>query len=171
MIMKKIFAIMAAAAALFSFASCDMIEDGFMDNDNSPATKVAPSKAAENGFENQVPEGTDVWDVEWDFEGTYWEVEFKTGTRPFGKEYTMYFDLEGNWLATKTEVLIKDVPQYIVDAFKASEYGTTRLDDEEADYYETPGGKFYRFEIEIKGRDAEIDVDLDGNVKFAGYDN
>ncbi len=169
--MKSIFAMMAAAASLFALASCDMIDDGFMDDMGNPATKTAPSKAAENGFENQIPNGADVWDVEWDFEGTYWEVEFKTGTRPFGKEYTMYFDLDGNWLATKTEVLLKDVPQNIIDAFKASEYGTARMDDNEVDYIETTTRKFYRFEIEVKGRDAEIDVDLDGGVTLARYDD
>ncbi len=134
-------------------------------------SSVSPSKTAEAGFEQQIPTGEDVWDVEWDFEGTYWEVSYETGTRPHGTEYTMYFDLDGNWLATKTEVLLNNVPQNIMDAFKASEYGTAYMDDREVDYIETPTEKFYRFEVEIKGRDSIIDVDLNGNVKFVGYDN
>ncbi len=131
---------------------------------------VTPSRAAEKGFEQMFPEG-DVWDVEWDFEGTYWEVSFEVGTRPHGTEYTMYFDLDGNWLGTKTEVFLKDVPQAVIDAFKASEYGAARLDDNEVDYFKTPAGEFYRFEIEVGGRDAEVDVDLNGKVTFVGYDN
>ncbi len=133
-------------------------------------TTVTPSKNAEKGFEQVVPVD-EAWDVEWDFEGTYWEVEYKVGQRPDVTEYTSYFDLDGNWLATKTEVLLRDVPQNIIDAFRASEYGNAYMDDEEVDFFRTPDGGFYRFEIEINGRDAEIDVDLNGKVTFMGYDN
>ncbi len=131
---------------------------------------VTPSASAERGFEQLAPEG-EPWDIEWDFEGTYWEVEYKVGQWPDVTEYTSYFDLDGNWLATKTEVLLKNVPQNIIDALRASEYGNAYMDDQEADFFRTPENEFYRFEIEINGRDAEIDVDLNGNVTFVGYDN
>ncbi len=169
--MKKIFAVTAFAAAVFTMASCDHLDDTMSVTDPAQTGKVAPTKVAESGFQQQIPSGTDVWGVEWDFEGTYWEVEYKTGTVPNVTEYTMYLDLDGNWLATKTEVFIRNVPQNIMEAFTASEYGTSVLDDEGIDYFQTPTGEFYRFEIEIKGRDAEVDVDLNGNVTFVGYDN
>ncbi len=168
--MKKIFAIMAAAAALFTMASCDMLDDDFIQGNKYAADSATPSKAAESGFDQKVPDG-DAWDIDWDFERTYWEVDFKVGKWPNVTEYTMYFDLDGNWLGTRTEVRLKDVPDYIKDAFKASEYGNARLDDNEVDYYQTPSSEFYRFEIEINGRDVEIDVDLDGKVTLVGYDN
>ncbi len=133
-------------------------------------SSVQPSKLASSGFNEQIPP-TDVWDVEWDFEGTYWEVSYETGTRPHGTEYSMYFDLEGNWLATKTELLLKDVPQEIKDALAASEYGTARLDDNEIAYVETAAKKFYRFEVIFNGMDAEVDVTVEGEVIFAGYDD
>ncbi len=133
-------------------------------------TSAVPSRAAEQGFNQNAPEA-DVWDVEWDFEGTHWEVSFETGTRPHGTEYTMYFDLDGNWLATSTEIFLKDIPQNIIDAFKASEYGNAFLDDDEVEFFKTPSAEFYRFEIEVNGRDAMIDIDINGNVTFVGYDN
>ncbi len=156
--MKKIFTLLALSAIVI--ASCtkhDPINGG-----------VTPSKAAQAGFESQVPPQTnDIWDVEWDFEGTYWEVSYETGTRPHGIEYTMYFDLDGNWLATKTEVLLTAVPQAIMDALTASEYGQYPLDDREADYVEKADGTiFYKFDIEIGGRDAEIEITLDGKISF-----
>ncbi len=161
---------MAAAAALFAFASCDVLDDGYSGDMNKYSPDSAmPSKAAEGGFDRNVPEG-DVWDIDWDFEGTYWEVSYEVGKWPKGTEYTMYFDLEGNWLGTKTEVRLKDVPKSVKDALKASEYGNARIDDKEVNYFQTPEAEFYRFDLEIGERDLEVDVYLDGKVVLVEYD-
>ena len=37
------------------------------------------------------------------------------------------------------------------------------------DYFETPAGDFYRFEVYLNGGKAEVDVTEDGKVSVAGY--
>ena len=37
------------------------------------------------------------------------------------------------------------------------------------DYFETPAGDFYRFEVYLNGGRAEVDVTEDGKVSVAGY--
>ncbi len=151
--MKKIFAILATAAALFTMASCEKFEDG------------RPAKDLRSEFSRMYP---DAWDVEWEYEAGVWEVSFETGKRPNGTEHTAWYDGNGNWIQTKTEFAMVSVPQNIKDFLAASEYGNSRVDDMVVDYYETPTGNFYRFEIMLNGLEVDIDVTEDGKVSLAG---
>ncbi len=140
--MKKIFAIIAVTAALFTMASCEKYEDG------------RPPKQARNDFESMYP---DAFDIEWEFEGTHWEVSFETGNRPNGIEHEAIFDLDGNWVETVTEMLYNAIPQEIKDAFTAN-YVDARLDDNTVDFHQTPTGDFYRFEVIIGGAKLTVDI-------------
>ncbi len=151
--MKKIFVILAAATALLVMGSCEKYEDG------------RPPKNAISTFESMYP---DAFDVEWEYEGSYWEVGFETGSRPNGTEHEARFDLDGNWIWTKTEIFMQNVPQNIKDIFAASEYGNMLLADHEADHFQTSAGEFYRFDIRMEGRETEVDVYPDGRVTLAG---
>ncbi len=147
--MKKIFAILAAAS-LLAFASCDKYEDG------------RPSKDVRSEFNRMYP---DAWDVEWEYDGVYWEVNFETGSRPNGIDHEAWFDMSGNWLGTKTELLMAAVPQNIKDFLAASkEYANAQIADMTVDYYETPAENFYRFEIYLLGIESLVDVTEDGKV-------
>ncbi len=143
--MKKIFAIMAMTAALIAMASCEKYEDG------------RPPKGARNEFESMYP---DAFDVEWDYEGTHWEVSFETGKRPNGIEHEAVFDLEGNWIETVTDILYNAVPQEIRDLFMA-DYADAVLDDNTVDFHQTPTGDFYRFEVRIGGVKTTVDVKVE----------
>ncbi len=155
MIMKRILAILAVAAAILSIASCEKYEDG------------RPPKGAINEFERMYP---GAFDVEWDYEGTHWKVSFETGKRPNGIEHEAIFDLTGNWIETVTEMFYNSIPQKIKDALKA-EYIDVILGDNTVDFHQTQTGEFYRVEIILNGTKIEVDVDLSGKVTFAKYDN
>lgn len=152
--MKKMILMMAAVFAILSVASCDKYEDG------------RPSKDIISEFNRMYP---DAWNVEWENEGAYWEVDFATGSRLDGVEHTAWFDMSANWIQTKTEMALTAVPQKIKDYLAASEFGDTQYEDYFVDYYETPTGNFYRFDVHINGGEAEIDVTEDGKVSVAGY--
>lgn len=150
--MKKIMVILAVVAALATISSCEKYDDG------------RPSKDVRNEFNSMYP---DAWDVEWEFNGIYWEVDFETGSRPNGIEHSAWYDKAGNWIQTKTELAYESVPQKIKDYLSASEYGSYSLEDYFVDYYQSPSINFYRFDVLMNGTEAEVDVSEDGKVALA----
>lgn len=149
--MKKIMILAAVVAAMM--ISCDKYEDG------------RPQKDVRSEFKSMYP---DAFDVEWGWEGTYWEVSFETGSRPDGTEHEALYDADGNWIQTKTEIFVSSVPQDIKDYLTADPvYGSASLADNEADYFQTPSGNFYRFSVRLDGRTAEVDVKENGEVSPA----
>jgi hypothetical protein len=69
---------------------------------------------------------------------------------------------------TETDVYIHDVPQSVKDALAANaEFGSLPLEDREVEYYQTPDGNFYRFDLVSAGRDIDVDVSEDGKVSLA----
>jgi hypothetical protein len=78
--MKKM---MILAAALFAMAtvSCEKYEDG------------RPPQVVINSFNDMYP---GAFDIEWEWDGRYWEVSYETGTRPNGTEHEARFDNDGN---------------------------------------------------------------------------
>ncbi len=154
--MKRIVAIIAIAAAMVTIASCEKYENG------------RPSKDVRSEFERMYP---DAWDVEWEMDygmqETYWEVSFETGKRPNGIDHTAWYDMNGRWVATETDILLNAVPQHVKDALTA-EYVEMLLEDHEIEYYETPDGNFYRFDIYNHGIEIKVDVTEKGEVSVAG---
>lgn len=154
MIMKKFITILAVTAAAILISSCDKYDDG------------RPSKDVRHEFIRMYP---DAWGIEWEYDGFYWEVDFHTGARPNGVEHTAWYDKDANWIRTVTEVPLASVPQKIKDYLSASEYGSSQYEDYYVDLFETPAGRFYRFDIYIDGREVEVDVTEDGKVTLASY--
>lgn len=151
--MKKIMLLAAVLAAMM--ISCDKYDDG------------RPQKDVRNEFNSMYP---DAFDVDWEWEGAYWIVSFETGSRPDGIEHEAIYDADGNWIQTKTEISIGNVPQFIRDFLTADPvYGSASLADNEADYIETPSGNFYRFSIRLDGITVEVDVNENGKVSLAAY--
>lgn len=154
--MKRVFLIMVSMIAVFAAVSCDKYEDG------------KPSKNIRNEFDRLYPKA---FDIEWEWDGKYWEVSFETGSRPNGTEHEAWFDGDANWLKTVTEVFITSVPERIIGFLTADPtYGTAPYADNDAEYIQTPSGDFYRFDLRVEGRVVEVDVNDDGEVKFADYD-
>ena len=139
---------------LGAVASCEKYEDG------------KPVKDVRAEFARMYP---DAWDVEWEYKGTIWEVSFETGTRPNGTDRQAWYDMDGNWVQTVTDVFIVSVPQNIKDYLKASEFASGQFVDDDADYIEKPDGNFYRFDIRFDGKEIEVDVTEDGKVSRSVY--
>lgn len=152
--MKNFFLIITSVAVALTMFSCDKYEDG------------KPSKGVRNEFDRMYP---DAWDIEWEDQGTYWEVSFETGSRPDGTDHKAWYDKGGNWIQTCTDVLLSAVPQEIKDYLMASEFGNGQFEDNDAEYFETQSGNFYRFDMRQGGREVEVDVTEDGKVSQAVY--
>ena len=146
--------IISAVMLLGVVASCEKYEDG------------KPVKDVRAEFARMYP---DAWDVEWEYKGTIWEVSFETGTRPDGTDRQAWYDMDGNWVQTVTDVFIVSVPQNIKDYLKASEFASGQFVDDDADYIEKPDGNFYRFDIRFDGKEIEVDVTEDGKVSRSVY--
>lgn len=154
--MKKVMMIAATVAAVLAIVSCEKFEN------RRPQSHVTKS------LTEFTPEA---FNIEWEWEGRYWEVSYMTGTRPNITEHEAWYDKDGNWIRTKTELLLKNVPQQIKDYLSADPvYGTSSLSDNEVDYIQTPTGDFYRFDIRYNGREVEIDVTTDGGVELVKFD-
>ena len=154
--MKRIFTILTIALTVTAAMSCEKYEDG------------KPSKDVRAEFSKMYP---DAWDVEWErYGGGDWVVSFETGRRPDGTDRKAFYDKNGNWIQTITDVLLSDVPQNIKNYLQESEYGQAQFEDNDAEFFETQdGGDFYRFDLMMGGRDIEVDVNADGEVTPAQY--
>ena len=154
--MKKMMFAIVMLVSVLSVVSCDKYEDG------------KPSKDVRSEFDRMYP---DAFDIEWEWDGTYWDVSFETGKRPNGVEHEAWYDKSANWIRTKTEILLSAVPENIL-AYLAADpvYGTASIADNEVEYIETPSGNFYRFDLSSEGRRVEVDVNVNGEVTFAKYD-
>ena len=141
--------IMVASLVSMSF---DIYDDGI------------PPKSVRSEFRNMY---SGVKDVEWDREGQNWSVSYEIDR----VEYESLYGPDGKWIMTEQDMSYAYVPQQIKDYLSASpEYGALRLDDNTVEYYKTPSGNFYRFELDNNGRDVEIDVTESGVVSLARRD-
>ena len=138
--------------ASFVSMSCEIYDDGI------------PPKSVRSEFRSMY---SGVRDVEWDREGPNWSVSYEINR----VEYESLYGPDGKWIMTEQDMSYASVPQQIKDYLSASpEYGALRLDDNTVEYYKTPSGNFYRFELDNNGRDIEVDVTEDGVVSLARRD-
>ncbi|WP_163223322.1 PepSY-like domain-containing protein [Bacteroides sp. 214] len=72
------------------------------------------------------------------------------------------FDLNGEWMHTKTEVRQADVPQTVLNALATTQYGSWRIDD--VDHYVTANSEYYEFEMESGKQEVLVKIDMNGNV-------
>ena len=164
--MKRLFTVAAMVAALMTVLSCNKYEDALLSPAVRKNSKVMPPKSVSDEMpvdKLQLPEGAR--DVEWDKEGPYWELSYKVGYGANKVEVEVYFDSEGNWVMTKTEMRMKDVPSYIKDYVTSSpEYADAVFCDVDAEYIERPEGNSYVFEISINRIDIDLEVTESGEI-------
>ena len=111
----------------------------------------------------QIPDNAR--DVEWEREGSLWVLSYDLGRGSDKKEVDVYFDAEGAWVMTRTDLHIKDVPQYIKNYVSASEdYAGARFTDRDAEFIEKPSGNSYVFEVVLGMREIDIEVTEQGNI-------
>ena len=76
----------------------------------------------------------------------------------------LLFDAKGEWLYTKTEVILMNIPEAIMSAFKNSQYANWRID--EIDYFDTPEKDFYIFELDSEPEDTYLKIYTDGTMEL-----
>lgn len=70
------------------------------------------------------------------------------------------FNTHYEWLYTEWDIRINEVPEVVVSALKASQYGQYKIDD--IDMIEQSAGIFYVFELEQGEKEVMITFDKDG---------
>ena len=149
--MKRILAFTVMAVAALSLLSCEKYEDG------------KPSKDVRTEFKDMYP---DARDVEWEAERGLWQVSFETGTPPAVKEHEAWYDANGNWIRTETDILASELPQSVKDALAASEYASATLLLDEIEYVTTPAGDYYSLELMFNGVKIRLNVTEGGEVSM-----
>jgi len=76
------------------------------------------------------------------------------------------FSLTAEWKYTQTEFRMADLPQTVIKAFIESQYNRYSVDD--IDFYNTPDGDFYIFELESEPDDMYIKIFPDGRIESVG---
>lgn len=121
----------------FAFVSCDDDDD-----------KFAPESVVTKAFDSKYP---DARQVSWENEAGYAKAEFHTGSY----EAEAWFDPQGNWMLTETDLPYEALPQALKSSFEASQYAQWKVDD--ADMLERPdAGTIYVLDVE----NGEQEVDL-----------
>lgn len=149
--MKRMLAFAVMAALALSLLSCEKYEDG------------KPSKDVRTEFKDMYP---DARDVEWEAERGLWKVSFETGTPPAVQEHEAWYDANGNWLRTETEIFASELPQSVKDALAASEYASASLLTDDIEYVTTPEGAYYSLELMFNGVKIRLNVAEDGEVSM-----
>ncbi len=72
------------------------------------------------------------------------------------------FSSEGEWTRTETEVWYTNVPETVLNAMKASQFGEWDVD--EINHYLTPTSEYYMFELESGPREVTLKIDATGNI-------
>lgn len=121
----------------FAFTSCDNDDDNFV-----------PESAVLNAFKQKYPEARS---TSWENRAGYMKAEFNNNNY----ETEAWFDLQGNWVMTETDIPYNALPQAVKTTFEAGQYAQWKVDD--VDKIERPdAGTVYIIEVE-KG---ETDIDL-----------
>lgn len=148
--MKKIITLFLIAVLGLGSVSCNKFDDG------------RPSSGLREKFEKMYP---DAHDIEWEWEGIFWEVSFEIGVGENEVEYEAYYFNTGEWIGTMTEIALAAVPQKIVDYLQGSEeYGSVTFADFEVEFWQTLEFNYYRFTVWHEGRQVQLDVSETGQI-------
>lgn len=165
-VMRKLFILAIAVAAVSSAASCNKYDNVLESSAVRRNSEVMPPKSVSDNMPSeklQVP--SDARDVSWDKEGQLWELSYETGYGPNKIEVEVYFDAEGNWVMTKSDIRIKDVPAYIKEYVTSSaDYAGAIFLDRDADFIEKPNGNSYLLEVMVDRMEIDLEVTEAGEI-------
>lgn len=77
------------------------------------------------------------------------------------KKKEVRFNALEEWIETEYDVLQQEVPAVVLETL-ATHYPNPVIDD--IDCYETPNGKYYRFEVIANNREIKINIQEDGTT-------
>ncbi len=133
--MKKIIILIAIAAAAMASVSCEK------DVRNAPESVQAV-------FDRMYP---GAFMVEWEVYRGRYTADFQFD----GHEMEANFEKNGQWLWSKTEILMSEVPEAVILAARAFDGGKWVIDD--IDHYTRSSGEpeYYRVEYDRTGSERE----------------
>ena len=134
--MKKKFLFLTLLAIVLTFT---MVACGDNDEDLSPGQVPAVVKEK---FETMFPGVTEKWKKR---KRGFYRAEFFNS---MGKYVYVYFQTDGTWVSTVTEIYPSELPQVVKD-YVAANYAGWYIDD--AVREEAPGGNFYMLELDRAG--------------------
>ena len=98
--------------------------------------------------------------VEWEMEDGYMTAEFLDERN---QEVEVWFDMKGNWVKTKTDMLFRYLPETIKKAYKGTPYAQWRVDD--IDFVEKPNEDgVYIIEVEKMEREYTLFISEKGAI-------
>jgi hypothetical protein len=149
--MNKLILSVAVLAALFT--SCN-------DDDNHFNASPETTKA----FNSMYPNATK---IEWEQEGIYTVAEFDYK----GIESEAWFDSNGKWFVTESDIVYTMLPEEVKAALKASDYATWRVDN--VDLLERRDlESIYIVEVELGETDKDLHYSPTGELlKTVAADN
>lgn len=95
--------------------------------------------------------------VEKEYDHGLLEVEIRHDSR----EKTVKFNGRNEWVMTEWEVRASELPAAVTGAITANGYA---LDDNEADYVETPDSQWYEVEVRQGRQELKLYISPDGNI-------
>lgn len=120
------------------------------------ATTAAEGNPAEEAFQQQYPEATE---VEWNEDSNgYLEANFELNGEKYRADYTR----EGEWVETESSIDADELPQVIQDRLK-NEFDADEIT--EVERVEHPQkGIFYDVEFKRKGSNKDVEFNEQGEV-------
>ncbi len=106
----RFFLIVLLMGSVFSLYSCD-------DDDN-----YTPDDVVVNAFKARYPEASR---VEWETKSGFKVADFRINS----KEAEAWFETDGTWVMTETDVTFNELPSPVQTAFNESIYSKWRIDD------------------------------------------
>lgn len=97
--------------ALFFVTGCDNDDDHYL-----PDTMIL------DAFERMYPNATQ---VEWERKLGYFVADCKIDN----KEKDVWFDANGEWMLTETDITLNELPKAVTDAIASSQYANWKIDD------------------------------------------
>ena len=137
----------------FTLASCD--DD---DDNRHPGNDVV-----ESAFNKMYPSASG---VDWETKGGYFVVDFWQD----GKEKEAWFDTNGEWYLTETDIRFDDLPEAVKTSHNAGEYASWHVDD--VDMLERKDmEKSYVIEVEQGNKEYDLYYSTEGILIKAIEDN
>lgn len=131
---------------------CTMLGLSSCDNDDN----YVPEDVVVKAFNSKYPEAAR---VEWETKAGYKVADFYLGNY----DTEAWFDTQGNWIYTETDIVYNDLPDVVKNSFSAGEYASWRVDD--VDKLERPNTEtVYIIEVEQGKQEFDLYYSEDGTL-------
>lgn len=141
----KVFLLALLACSIFAWYSCSDDDDNYQ-----------PEDVVLKAFESKYPEASR---IEWETKAGYKVADFHFNSF----ELEAWFESNGIWLLTETDIPYNNLPQAVKSSFEAGSYVSWRIDD--VDKLERPNVEIvYVIEVESGNKEMDLYYSEDGTL-------